>query len=158
MENWKYGNGKPIKDFEKSIQQLVLNLNEKAKIIIGTDSQLVGSRISFVTAIVFWNVGFGGNFIYLKEHRKRDTKNSIIENRLFQQTIISVEIAKQIDELLNKYGFKIQQIHLDLNPNKKYRSNRILSSCVGYVKWNGYTPVVKPNSFVASDVADCLTR
>jgi predicted RNase H-related nuclease YkuK (DUF458 family) len=63
---------------------LVSNLNEKAKIIIGTDSQLVGSRISFVTAIVFWNVGFGGNFIYFKEHRKRDTKNSIIENRLFQ--------------------------------------------------------------------------
>ena len=50
------------------------------------------------------------------------------------------------------------EIHLDLNPNKKYGSSCAVEEAIGYIRGTcNLTPMVKPHSWAASCVADRLT-
>ena len=155
---WKNYNGKIINNLEDEIVNIIKKSNNNLKIIVGTDSQVIDKRISFVTAIVFWSIGHGGHFIYLKEYQQNIDKLKVMQNRLFRQAVKSVQIANKLQEILKKYSLKVDEIHLDVNSDKKHKSSRIAPSCVGYVKWCGFQPKIKPQAFVASVVADYLTR
>jgi uncharacterized protein len=51
------------------------------------------------------------------------------------------------------------EVHLDLNPKKKYASNLIVEQAIGYIKGTcNVVPLVKPNAFAASYAADRLLR
>jgi predicted RNase H-related nuclease YkuK (DUF458 family) len=50
------------------------------------------------------------------------------------------------------------EIHLDLNPNKKYGSSCAVEEAIGYIRGTcNMTPMVKPHAWAASAVADRLT-
>lgn len=51
------------------------------------------------------------------------------------------------------------EVHLDLNPKKKYASNLIVEQAIGYIRGTcNVIPLVKPNAFAASYAADRLLR
>ena len=154
---WKTANGTIIHDFKSKIVQLIKK-PKNIKIVVGCDSQVIGDKVYFVSAIIVLDVGCGGNFIYNRQCVSNETSLKIIENRLFQETLKSVQLAKKLDQILYQYDLSVDQIHIDVNSDKKYKSNKVLNSCVGLIVGSGYTPVVKPNAYAASDVADSLTR
>lgn len=51
------------------------------------------------------------------------------------------------------------EVHLDLNPKKKYASNLIVEQAIGYIKGTcNVVPLIKPDAFAASYAADRLLR
>jgi uncharacterized protein len=60
---------------------------------------------------------------------------------------------------LAKITDKDIEVHLDLNPKKKYASNLVVEQAIGYIKGTcNVVPFVKPNAFAASYAADRLLR
>ena len=67
------------------------------------------------------------------------------------------KVAELYERLKPVLGKRDVQIHLDLNPNKRYISNHVVSQALGYIK--GTTQLdahIKPESFSASYAADQL--
>ena len=61
--------------------------------------------------------------------------------------------------LQESIGEREVEVHLDLNPSKKYVSNLIVENAVGYIKSTcNVVPMIKPNSWAASSVADRLLK
>ena len=154
---WKSPNGNIINNFKDKIIEMIQSA-KNPKIIVGTDSQITDNKISYVTTIVVLNVGFGGQFIYNKQFENLTKNLLIMQNRLYYQVVKSVDIAKMIDKIIKPLNLKVQQIHADVNSNKKFKSNKIISACISFIDSNGYIPIVKPNAYVSSKIADHFTR
>lgn len=76
--------------------------------------------------------------------------------RLLNEAIFATNAAMEIvDDLQGRH----MEVHLDINPNPKHKSNVALSEAVGYVLGNtGIRPMVKPNSWAASHASDHCAR
>lgn len=155
---WFNGRKQPVFDFETQLVNSLKNNQFEKKIIVGGDSQVLDNKISFVTTVIVLSVGHGGIFFYNKQHIEFDNKYLLMQNRLFEETYRAVEIAKIVDGLLKNTKYKVDQIHCDLNSNKKYKSNKAVTMCVGYISGNGYKAIIKPDAYAASSIADSLTR
>lgn len=155
---WRNGSKKIIYNFEDNLLNSLTRNNLQKKIIVGSDSQILQNKVSFVTTVIIWTVGHGAVFFYKKENVDFHKKYELIQNRLFEQTYRAVQIANCINELLKQTNYRVEQIHCDINGNKKFKSNRAVPMCVGYIVSNGFKPVIKPYAYGASCVADSLTR
>lgn len=155
---WFNGKKQPINDFEVQLLNSISNNQFKKRIIIGCDSQVLDNKISFVVTVIVLSIGHGGIFFYNKQHVQFQSKYLLMQNRLFEETYRAVQIAKIVDELLRDTPYNVQQIHCDLNSNKKYKSNKAVAMCVGYITGNNYKAIIKPDAYAASSIADSLTR
>lgn len=127
-----------------------LKNNPGHKVYVGTDSQNIGRKTIYATVIVFHNSGIGGHVLFYKR------EEPIIRDRfsrLWKEVELSVEAAEQFKGI----GIPpIECIDLDLNPDPKYKSNQVLRSALGYVESLGYKARIKPESVMATCVADKL--
>lgn len=156
---WITGSGKRIDNLKSYlINEVNKKTNDEIKIIVGSDSQMIKDYIVFVTTVIVLHKGAGGNFFYKKHKEKNRGTLSILENRLFNEAVMSVDVANEVNEILKPFNFKVDEVHVDVNSSNKFKSNRIASSCVGYITGCGYKAIIKPDSFAASDVADRKTR
>tara|TARA_Y100000310_G_scaffold210784_1_gene211398 strand:+ start:1916 stop:2308 length:393 start_codon:yes stop_codon:yes gene_type:complete len=130
-----------------------MNNSTKQLVCVGTDSQIKGMRITFTTAVVLLNVGRGGICYYKRDivHDKRDEYS--LRRRLLTEVWKSVEVAMQLDVLDCPL-----QIHIDANPNLRFKSNRYIRELVAMVAGQGYDYRTKPYAWAAQTVADKLTR
>lgn len=154
---WKTGTHKKVDNFQQTIIDLVTSSKNNLKVVVGCDSQVIGSRISFVTVVIFLDKG-KGRFLYNKQFAKNQGSLKYMQNRLFEQATKSINLAKRVDRILQQFNMHVSEVHCDVNPSKKYKSSRIASACVGYINGNGYQAVIKPYSYAASKVSDSLTR
>jgi predicted RNase H-related nuclease YkuK (DUF458 family) len=75
--------------------------------------------------------------------------------RLMQEAYKVSELFLKLAEITDKYI----EVHLDLNPNKKYASSVVIEQAIGYIKGTcNVVPFVKPDAFAASYAADRLLR
>lgn len=155
---WFNGKKQPINDFEVQLLNSISNNQFKKRIIIGCDSQVLDNKISFVVTVIVLSIGHGGIFFYNKQYVQFQSKYLLMQNRLFEETYRAVQVAKIVDELLKDTPYNVQQIHCDLNSNKKYKSNKAVAMCVGYITGNNYKAIIKPDAYAASSIADSLTR
>ena len=73
-------------------------------------------------------------------------------NEVYKASNLYLELAEAI-------GDREVEIHLDLNPDKRYASNLILEQAIGYIKGTcNVIPLVKPDSWVATHVADKMLK
>ena len=77
---------------------------------------------------------------------------------MFQETYYAVKLATEINPLLESIGYKIEEIHTDLNPDPNYISSTMINQCLGYIKGMGFKGMTKPNSWAASSVADLKSK
>lgn len=120
------------------------------KIYVGSDSQNDKRSTVYVTVIVFHSELSGGHVLYSKKIIPRISDRF---TRLWKEVELSIEAAEQLKTL----GLPpIESIDLDLNPDPKYGSNNVLRSAVGYVESLGYKWRIKPDSPMASCVADSI--
>lgn len=72
--------------------------------------------------------------------------------RLMQEVYKASELY--LDFVKEIPGIEVE-VHLDLNPNEKHKSSKVVQQAIGYIKSScGISPVTKPFSFAASHIAD----
>lgn len=76
-------------------------------------------------------------------------------HRLWSEVYKVAELYLKLEQVTDK----TIEIHLDLNPKKKYSSNMIVEAAIGYIKGTcNVVPLIKPRAFAASYAADRLLR
>jgi predicted RNase H-related nuclease YkuK (DUF458 family) len=142
--------------------EIVSYLKEKlketpdAEIYIGCDSQVHGRKITYATVVVLHYRGKGGHVMYNREIlvSKRDAVANLYE-RLWHEVELSLEVAKY---LLANGVKKAKYIDIDVNPDRKWRSNIVLAAAMGMVAYEGFAGRTKPEAVAASRVADKLCK
>jgi len=98
--------------------------------------------------------GKHGCKVFGEVQRERDFEQKKNKPRLRLMTEV-YKISALYLKLADVLEDRDVEVHLDLNPNEKYGSNVVINEAIGYVKGMcGVTPLVKPNSWCASVVAD----
>lgn len=155
--------GLPLIEYLENLIQEEKALNHTLRIAVGTDSQRYGRKYKFATVILITvredlgggvSAGRGGKILYgtyIMELYARDKEG--VNERMMIEVAKSMEIAYQINPLLERFGIKME-IHADINPDPKWESNKALSNAIGYILGMGYDFKVKPAAFAASYCGD----
>lgn len=137
-------------------------LNENTKIYIGVDSQAFRRNKEwyadyYLVVVVHRNGRNGCKLFYEKITEKDYSPNRKKPTyRLMQEAYKAAELYGRIVESVLDYHV---EIHLDLNPDRRYASSAVVSQAIGYIKAScNVEPLVKPDSWAATHAADRLTR
>ena len=126
-------------------------------IVIGTDSQNF-SDTKVVAVIAVYTEGKGGKFFYDITHIR---KIMSVQQKLHMETAMSLEYADKLITGMNKLNFDYTKfasigIHVDAGYNGP--SGQVIPELIGWIKAMGYDVAVKPESFVASSIADRISK
>ncbi len=126
---------------------------DKYKVIVGTDSQN-RSKTKIVIVICICRVGKGGRYFYSVEIIP---KVKDLRTKIYQETKLSLDIAKAVNEHMFKnnadYDFCI---HADIG--RYGDTSKLINEIVGWIEAEGFQCHIKPNSFVASTIADRISK
>lgn len=122
-------------------------------LMIGSDSEM-STDTHFITAVVIHKRGEGARYWWAEMTKPRF---NTLRERIWQEAIFSISVAKSIVEELAERNITNQniEIHVDIGENGPTRS--LIQEITGYVRGNGFAVHIKPNSCAASAVADRLT-
>ena len=144
--SWKTLAGAEVDIFEK----IEKYNGESYNIHVGSDSCLNGEKFRLISTICFREPGKG--VIVFWRVKKPETPPTL-HDRLQMEVIDSIQIASSLQEICNKD----LTVHIDINPDEKYESNKFYDELVGMVKGCGFKCVTKPDAFAAA-IADMYTR
>ena len=138
-----------------------------AKIFIGGDSQKASKKrkaraksphkqARFVTAVVVYEKDQNKIFFEVSKERDVDAVPGKPFNRMMNETYKVADITLQLMDVLVERDF---EIHLDISQLEYNGSHCAMGAAVGYI-WGvvGIEPVLKPDSWVASTVADHIVK
>lgn len=128
---------------------------DKFQVSIGTDSLFSpkGSHwvATYMTTIAFTYGNMGTHLIFRKDNISGKWDNKLdLFTRLWREVEMSADLATWIKTTCN---FSVD-VHLDINPNPKYKSNILFNAAEGYIKSLGFNVELKPDSAIASCAAD----
>lgn len=130
-------------------------------VIIGTDSQTY-SDTKIVNVIAMICEGHGGIYFYEISHIDRI---SDVRQKLYKETEMSLSTADELlgliesDDVYNDlYENATFSIHVDAGNSDKGKTKDLIPAIVGWIKSQGYECEVKPSSFVASTIADRISK
>lgn len=140
-------------DFDE-VRKFIEDSSETTAIYIGCDSQVHSKHkrkvVSYGRTIVVHidsNRGcrvFGDVIV--------QPSNGDLRGRLMKEVEIVLGL---FEEIYLSCGDRPFQIHLDVNPNPKFKSNKVIAEAVGWVRGvTGIDPHVKPDACAASFAAD----
>lgn len=159
--------GKFVEDVSKYIiEYLKQNQNKEIRIYLGSDSQVVGDIVVYVTAIVLYQEGKGGHILYHKEKWPRHGLD--FKNRLTKELHMSYEMAEYLEVKLAGFynridpSQKLVDIDIDFNPSPgvkgNNKSNILFQMGVGWMEGSGYRVRTKPLAVAASYAADRMAN
>ena len=121
---------------------------------IGTDSQTIGKFFNFTSVVCIYKKGKGGNYYYqsnIVSRKKFPSTNQI--HRMFEEVTRSINLAVELENTLVNKQKPI--IHIDASTAEKNNLTSSFSEQLeGYVIGSGFNCVLKPDSYVASCIAD----
>jgi len=130
-------------------------------IIVGCDSS---SEIepNFPVVVAILRVGEGGRF-FIKKINYKNRQFFNYHQRILEEVLLSIELAQLLRETLDKklkaintpLDYQFRYIHADVGERGATRD--MIKEIVGLIRGNGFEPKIKPESFVASVVADRYT-
>lgn len=128
---------------------------EGLDVYIGTDSQVLGPKISVVTCICLYKNGVAKNSIfYIKEKLDTD-KYPTLRSRMILEAYRSLEVALEVDPLIDGQ----LTVHLDIGSDlKKNKTARFQKELQILFKSQGFGCEIKPNSWASSCIADRFTK
>lgn len=155
--------------FEKMVEILKKNIISNSdcdhEIIVGSDSQSHGSQkngvTKYVLVVALHNVGHGGIFFY---YTWKDTIAHNIRQKLTTETRMSLLCANKLldafDSLSVQDNFDYTQIHFSIHVDAGYdgKSKELIPELVGWIHNEGWDCETKPDSFVASTIADRISK
>ena len=129
-----------------------LNNNPHVDILIGCDSQGYWDKTIYATVIALYKPGNGAHVLYKKETVEPERVRQV---RLMTEVWKSIEVA----EVLKNSGLpQVKYIDIDINPDKRYKSNEVLRAAVGLVEGMGYQVRYKTLGAMATFAADTLVK
>ncbi len=148
---------------EKVIEEMINYISEKPEkfydVIVGCDSSS-GEEPHFPVAVVVLRIGEGGRF-FLKRIDYKGRKFYNWKTRILEEVFLSCQLAlylrenfeKKIKAIENKnFNYQLRYIHADVGENGATKD--MIKEVTGLIRGNGFEPKIKPESFVASSVAD----
>tara|TARA_A200000113_G_C8641555_1_gene282702 strand:+ start:116 stop:589 length:474 start_codon:yes stop_codon:yes gene_type:complete len=121
---------------------------------VGCDSHFVKNNCIYAVVIAVCTPGKGGTWFFARKKFKR--KNFLnMKLRLLKEVENCLEIA---DLISSKTLRNDVQVHLDINPNKLYKSSLVFTSATSWVKSQGYECIVKPDAWASSCIADTYAK
>ncbi len=146
----------------QEIKNFIIAQSPTTKIYIGCDSEAYkrkGQNMAdyYLVVVVHINGRNGckifGDKITEKDYSIDKRKPTYrLMNEVYKASNLYLELAEAI-------GDREVEIHLDLNPDKRYASNLVLEQAIGYIKGTcNVIPLVKPESWVATHVADRMLK
>ena len=143
--------GKKVENF---LDEVVRSTTAGQRVIhVGCDSQQHEKVTEFVTVVILLRPGKGGRVLYTKE---RVLRINSLRERLLTEVMHSVNVGFQLNAVISDDVEMV--IHVDANPNLKYKRSKFLPELVGYVMGQGFTCLTKPDSWAAMHVADHVVK
>ncbi len=127
------------------------------RVVIGSDSherKLNGSKeLNLVGAVIVHRAGKGGRYFYQRQKR---AKPHTIREKIYAETLFSLEIAGKLLPLLNKSlnGNNSYELEIHIDVGRSGETREMIQEVVGMVTGNGFKAKTKPESFGATKVAD----
>ena len=139
----------------------VKNTKHRYKVIVGTDSQNF-SDTKIVNVVATVCEGHGGIYFYQINHVD---KINDIRQKLYTETGMSLEVADMILKIIEAdrkrdslYENATFTIHVDAGRSEKGKTKELIPAIVGWIKSQGFECEIKPDSFVASTIADRISK
>jgi len=158
-----------MKFTEEKVQEIkeYIRSHPEAKIFIGGDSQKVSNKkrkklkikektARFVTCVVVYEKDNNKIFFDVSKERDIDVLPGKPFNRMMNETYKVADITLKLMDVLIERDF---EIHLDISKKEFNGSNCAMGAAIGYI-WGvvGVEPILKPDSWVASTVADHIVK
>lgn len=150
FNKWKWYNYNHSKEVD--LEEFVLE-NLGRKFFIGTDAQNNGIKCRYTTVCSAYSQGKGGAVIF---HNDVTPRPHNLRDKLLNETLRTIELAWYLQELVGDSEFF--EVHMDINPNKKFESNKYHQELAGMVTNMGFKAVTKPHSWAATHAADKKTK
>ncbi|MCD6147961.1 hypothetical protein J7J18_01160 [bacterium] len=150
---------------DEAIKEILNYISEKPErfydIIVGCDSSS-DEMPNFPVVVVVLRVGEGGRF-FIKKVGYKNQKFSNWKQRILEEVLLSCDLALFLKERLLKHlnqlpytpRYQFRYIHADIGGNGATKD--MIKEVVNLIRGNGFEPKIKPDSFVASTVADRYT-
>jgi hypothetical protein len=150
---------------EEVMAEMINYMKEKPEkfydIIVGCDSSS-GEDPHFPVVIVILKTGEGGRF-FLKKISYPPSVRGKFSNwkmRILEEVLLSCQLAlflrenfaKKIKNETTTFNYQLRYIHADIGENGQTRD--MIREVIGLIRGNGFEPKIKPESYVASTVAD----
>jgi hypothetical protein len=152
---------------ERVMEEIIGYIEEKPDrfydVIVGCDSSS-NEEPHFPVVVVVLRKGEGGRFFIRKV--KYSSSEKVFSNwklRVLEEVMLSCQLAlflrenfeKKIKTLPEFPDYQFRYIHADIGENGATKD--MIKEIVGLIRGNGFEPKIKPESFVASTVADRYT-
>ncbi len=124
------------------------------EIHVGCDSHFAATNCVFAIVIAVYEKGKGGTYFFARAKRARPLFSNM-KLRLLKEVELAIQMADKISPFLKRENITV---HLDINPDKRYKSNLVFTSATSWVKSLGYQCVVKPDSWASSWLADSYAK
>ena len=144
---------------DEAIEELVNYISEKPErfydVVVGCDSSS-GEEPHFPLVIAVLRTGEGGRF-FLKKVFYDGRKFFNWKERILEEVLLSCQLALHLKEVLEQrippqLRYQFRYIHADIGENGQTRD--MIKELTGLIRGNCFEPKIKPESFVASTVAD----
>jgi len=142
-------------DFDyNELRDAIAASSPDSAVYIGADSKVFSKNgvamVAYVTVVILHHGSSKGAQIF-RSHRT-DRYYGQIRTRLMAEVTDAIMVGTEIADVIGDRGF---EIHLDINPDTRYKSSEIVKEATGYVLGTlGFEPKIKPEAFAASCVAD----
>lgn len=150
-----------MKNFDiQKVKDYIMDQGPDTKVYLGADSERVRVNgvwyADYALAVVVHIDGRHGCkiFGFVDRELDYDHKKSKPAMRLMTEVYKVSELFQEMQDVLED---RHVEVHLDINPNEKYKSNAVVQQAVGYIKGTcNIDAQVKPKAFAASYAADRL--
>lgn len=150
-----------------AMEEMISYMRQKPEkfydIIVGCDSSS-GETPHFPAVVVILRKGEGGRF-FLKKIGYKNRRFYNWKQRILEEVLLSCQLALYLRENFEKkvkvlskdkkLNYQLRYIHADIGGNGATKD--MIKEVVGLITGNGFEPKIKPESFVATTVADKYT-
>jgi predicted RNase H-related nuclease YkuK (DUF458 family) len=152
--NWQFKtvDGDNIKSISDYVIDKMIH-NPDGQIYIGCDSKVKDKATLYVLVIVIRYPGKGAHVVYATNRGAKFGKADM-EQRLWTEVGYAVNLGLY---LRDKMSYPIE-VHIDISPHAKDRSNKLFKAATGWLSGTGLPHKEKPDAFAAMRAADMLTR
>jgi uncharacterized protein len=125
--------------------------SSKSAVYVGCDSKISGAYTVFGLVVVLHIDRSRGGIVF--GEKTLVTRRMPMYERLLKEVELALESAFAINHAIEQ---RMMEIHLDINPDPQYRSNKIIKQAIAYVRAQGFSYKIKPAAWAASTAADYL--
>lgn len=143
--------------FTEKVLQAIKNASSTSTFYIGCDSSVSryadGRKFArYVLVFITHKDSSKGAGILHEEYILPEYGN--LKQRLLNEANFAIGLAS---EVIDHIGTRKLEVHLDINPDPRHKSNVAVKEALAYAKGLGLEAKVKPHSFAAAHAADHFT-